>query len=96
MDKRPTKNFRGLSATRSKVFESIAIGGGGEGCHPMVLKYLEDNGFIESVERPIYGNGNSAIDHIPVMVKDYYVPIPVHMEWCEWCSKQFKEQEKTA
>jgi len=71
--------FRGLPKRQSEVFEQIAIGNDG-GHHPKVLQALLDKGLIERGEQQLGG-------WPPMTVYRYWVPIPIHMEWCEWCSE---------
>jgi hypothetical protein len=50
------------------------------------LDRLERRGLVASYDENIYGSGKSPIDSTPARVRRYYVPIPVHITWCAWCS----------
>ena len=83
-----TKRFRGLSARQQDVFEAIATGHDSPPAARSLLDALERKGFIAYETVPMYGPTNAPIDRIPMMVRSYYVPLPIHAEWCEWCSDQ--------
>lgn len=67
-------NFRNLLQEESDVFEQIAINND-MGHPPAVLKRLEVK---QLIVKKVESNG----------MKHYYVPIPIHIEWCQWCSEQ--------
>jgi hypothetical protein len=71
------KRFRDLPKAQSFVFEQIAINNDA-GHHPATLKALMKKGLIEETRER---QGAFSIFR-------YHVPIPIHMEWCNWCSKQ--------
>lgn len=60
------------------AFEQIGIGQDA-GHHPATLAALESKGLIAST-REIEG-------YPPVTIKRYHVPLPLHMQWCAWCSE---------
>jgi len=69
-------DFDSLTAKQREVLGFIAINEDG-GHHPRVLESLVKKGLIvERVEKRSGGLG----------VKRYSVPIPVHVQWCEYCS----------
>ena len=84
------ERFRNLSETQAKAFELIAINQDG-GHHPRTLEALEKKGLITKHEVQTYGKGNSPIDRIPMIIYRYSVPLAVHIEWCEWISKEEEE-----
>ena len=78
--------YKGLTDKQLEVLTSIAFGGTGSFCHPKTLEVLERQGLIESYEKAIYGKGNTPIDRLPVMIKEYSMPISEHIKFCIWCS----------
>lgn len=71
------KTFRNLTPAQSRVFEQIAIGND-RGHNYRIINRLFAAGLIDREE-----------------VRDgyfhtwrYFVPLPLHMEWCQWCSEQ--------
>jgi len=81
-----TKYYEGLSKQQFEALTSIAFGGDGGYFHPKTLESLEGRGLIEGYKKTIYGKGSSVIDRLPLIVKAYYMPIPEHFKFCEWCS----------
>lgn len=73
------KRFRDLTRAQEAAFECIALNGQPQ-CAPRTLKALEDAGLIAKDVHQLDG-------WPPVWVNVWYVPIRVHMEWCQWCSK---------
>jgi len=69
------KRFRGLPKKQVEVFEQIAVGNDG-GHHPATLGALQRKGLISFREKRFFGT----------VVQAPYVPIPIHVEWCEWCA----------
>ena len=63
-----------------RVFEQIAIAQD-VGHHPATLAVLERKGLITSKTE----NGRQG--SLPVTIKRYHVPLPLHMQWCAWCSE---------
>ena len=78
-------NFEGLNNKQQQVFSMIAINQDG-GHHPKVVSSLLRNGFVEATEE--------IVGFPPVAVKRYFVPIPVHIRWCEWCSEHCAGEEE--
>ena len=70
-----TKRFRGLPKKQAEVFEQIVVGNDG-GHHPATLEALKRKGLIGFAPKVFFG----------IVVQAPYVPIPIHMEWCEWCA----------
>ena len=76
-----------LTPAQKVVLGDIAIGD--DFGHPSrVIAALIKKGLIEAEETKVYGHGNSPIARTPVIVTRYYVPLPVHIAWAEWCSTQ--------
>jgi hypothetical protein len=79
--------FDTLNDKQRTVLGMIAINQDG-GHHPATLKCLEDLGLIEPY------NDEFLISRFGIMkVKRYLVPLPVHINWCEWCAENCPEEE---
>jgi hypothetical protein len=78
-----TKNFAGLTDKQAAVFEQIAVSNDA-GHNPRTLESLERKGFIER-----YGVNDGAFT-----IFHYFVPIPIHMEWCQWCTDTLGEEDE--
>ena len=76
------KRFRGLRGKQRECFELIAIGRVTRH-HPRTLAVLAKKELIkfETKTIPLPGLGTLVID-AP------YVPIHIHIEWCEWCAEK--------
>ena len=72
----------GCTKAQIAAFEQICIGQKPVG--PVHLfDRLEKKGLIEKKERIL------CYDRFgPVFVPEYSVPIPIHMQWCQWASEQ--------
>lgn len=78
--------FTELTKRQLGVFEQIATGN--DKGHPQrTLDSLERRGYIGSELQYLSG-------FPPVAVCRYYVPIPVHMEWCKWCAERLEKEER--
>lgn len=81
----PTINFGVLSPQQRDVIDQI-------GCnidighHPRTLDSLERMGLIESFNEVLGGR-------FPIRVKRYEMPLWVHIQWCEWCSREVTGQQ---
>ena len=67
----------GLSRAEISAFEAIAIN-----CRPNCSK--------RTIEK-LLAHGAIAIireDLPPSVFANYYVPLPVHIQWCEWAEKR--------
>ena len=80
------KRYKGLAEGQFDALSSIAFGNDGAHCHPKTLEALAKKGLIVEYEKKIYGKGTSPLDSIPLVVKAYYMPIPEHIEFCQWCA----------
>jgi hypothetical protein len=80
------RRFRGLTKHQEGVLGWIAIGID-TGHHPATLKALLDRGLIiRLIDRPV-GQDAFGVISIP----QYEVPIPIHVEWCQWCDDNTPE-----
>jgi predicted thioredoxin/glutaredoxin len=78
--------FRNLTAVQERAFEHIAINSHAAVAHsPAVLRRLEEKGLLV---------GRDVVEGKPPVTftyRVYEVPIPVHMEWCQWCERYAEE-----
>jgi len=70
-------NFRNLPDAQAQVFEQIAVNNDA-GHHPATVKALLKKGLIEQT-----GERQGLLT-----VFRYHVPMPIHIEWCQWCAEQ--------
>lgn len=79
--------FDTLTEKERKVLGLIAINQDG-GHSPVILIKLLKLGLIESHRDPFltrrFGLRN---------VNRYRMPMPIHLNWCEWCSENITEEE---
>jgi hypothetical protein len=78
MSSKPAKTFRGLPFAQAEVFEQICVNLD-TGHNARTLAALVKKGLITERIQRLSGSP-------PVDIKRYSVPLPIHMEWCEWCS----------
>lgn len=74
------KTFRNLPKTQADVFEQIAVNNDG-GHHPKTVASLLKKGLIGVTRECLRGSPS-------VVIERYFVPTPIHIEWCNWCSDQ--------
>lgn len=78
------KRFRGLTEAQERVLGLIAMGMDGLH-HRGTTRALEKRGLIVSrIEETATRIGL-------VRVRRWSVPLPIHMEWCEWCATDSQE-----
>ena len=85
-------DFDALTENQRHVLGCVAMGQDGGHARASLLS-LEKRGLIAGEDVEMRGNGRSPIDRIPMKVRRYYVPIPVRIQWCEWCSEHCEEVE---
>lgn len=73
---------KGLSKAQREAFEQIAISQPPRATHKTLIS-MRQKGLIDYVDREI---GRDALGKI--VVPEWFVPLPIHMQWCEWCSEQ--------
>lgn len=78
------KRFRGLTEAQSAAFGIIATGGH-PFAHPRTLAALERGGLIEGHAATIAPPPGKPA-WLAIKVRQYTVPVAVHMEWCAWCA----------
>lgn len=73
-------DFSRLTEKQREVLGAIAINEDGGHAESTLLS-LEKRGLIVWEMVPMGG-------HPPMNIRRWYMPLPVHIEWCEWCSQQ--------
>ena len=74
----------GFTRSQQEAFEQIGAGNSTAArCHPKSVKFLLDHGMIEYVGMKTLGRDCLGLIQVP----EYEVPLPIHMEWCKWCSE---------
>lgn len=72
---------KGLTEAQQRAFENIAIGQS-PGCKWPTIDALLKAGVIER------GPSETRRDAMGVYeIPSFVVPLPIHMQWCEWCSQ---------
>ena len=66
-----------------EVFDQIGAGIAKPPASRKTFEALEKKGLIEA-QRDVIGHDRFG----PIINTFWYVPIPVHIQWCEWCSEQ--------
>ncbi len=77
-------NFGRLTEKQQQVLGLIAMNEDA-GHHPQVLKSLVNKGLIEAYKEDSHDRYGKLV------ITKYRMPLPVHIEWCNWCSKQYEE-----
>ena len=86
------ERFRGLPQKQHDAFEQIAVGND-RGHHNRTLAALERKGLIVSYREPLGGNLSRRYERIPLIMTHFQVPLPIHMEWCQWCEETTTTEE---
>lgn len=80
---------KGMTKRQREAFEQIATGEALPRAMPITLQRLQTNGLIERGPDKVLGRDALGVISIP----QYYVPLPVHAQWCQWCSEQLTDGE---
>lgn len=68
-----------LTEKQQYVLGCVAIND--DGCHhPATLKKLERLGLIIGRDEHLGGR-------FPMTIRRYEMPLPIHIRWCDWCSR---------
>jgi len=73
----------GMTTAQRRDFERIAIGQSPLGGY-RVLNALKTRGLIKDASPKVVGRDASG----EIVIPQWSVPIPVHMQWCQWASEQ--------
>lgn len=73
----------GMTQAQRRDFELIAINERPLGGH-RTIKALKARGLIKEAPPKVVGRDALGTITIP----QWEVPIPIHMQWCKWCSEQ--------
>lgn len=75
---------QGMTKAEIAAFEAIAINRPPH-CSKQTLERLISRGVIER-----HGKKANFRDGLPSIITDFYVPLPVHIQWCEWASERYR------
>jgi hypothetical protein len=78
-------DFDALTPAQQKAAGLVAINRDLD-ANPRVLARLAELGAVKCYEENQGG-------HPPLIVKRYLMPLPVHIAWCEWCSRQHESED---
>lgn len=81
----------GMTKAQRRDFELIAISQRPRGGH-MTLKALKARGLIEDAPPVVVGRDRFG----DIVLPDWFIPLPVHRQWCQWCSEQDDPGEELA
>ena len=74
----------GRTPAQRRVLDAIGCGDNSPHMSPIIREImLRDGLIVELGPRLIFGPSNSPIDRIPVKIRQFEMPIPVHMQWCD-------------
>lgn len=73
---------KGMTKAQISAFEMIAIGENPMVGEKTIAKLLERGVIVQGPDRIF----QTALG--PLHCKQYEIPIPIHMQWCEWASEQ--------
>jgi hypothetical protein len=74
----------GLSRAERNAFEAIAINLKPK-CSARTIQRLLERGLIAKQEKSVHFSDGLP----PLVVDDFYVPLPVHLQWCEWGAERY-------
>lgn len=78
----------GRSQRQVEIFEAIAVNLEPP-FSPRSLRALLDAGLVEQVGVRVLGRDAFGAIKVPV----YAVPLPVHYQWCQWCSENVGDED---
>lgn len=81
MTKNWTKIFNSMTVAQREAACRIGFGEDQVGTADVTLKFLEKKGILESSQSILPGR-------LPVRITKYYMPIHVHINFCEWLAEQ--------
>lgn len=73
----------GMTPAQRRDFELVAINEPPRGGH-LTIKALERRGLIVETEPKILGRDAFG----EIKIRQWYVPMPLHIQWCKWASEQ--------
>jgi hypothetical protein len=75
----------GMTRAEINAFEAIAINLKPD-CAKKTLERLLERGVIKKHEKTVFFR-----DGLPPQIEtDFYVPLPIHYQWCEWASEKYR------
>jgi hypothetical protein len=73
---------KGMTKAQIAAFERIAVNEPNGANHQTLVK-LRERGLIDYETDVV---GRDALG--PISVPRWFVPLPIHAQWCEWCSQE--------
>lgn len=80
----------GMTKAQKKAFEMIATGRD-YGLHASSVDALVAAGLVLRLRDQIIGRDAFGAISVP----RYEVPLPVHMQWCQWCAENVEDFDAT-
>lgn len=77
---------KGMTKAQRAAFEQITINERPTASHKTLLA-LRNAGLIDYRDKVV---GRDALGLITV--PEWFVPLPVHIQWCEWCSENVSDE----
>lgn len=90
MESRTKHPCAGMTRFQRAVFERIAINDPPAFQHVKALQALLDKGLIGRGPDRVLGRDRFG----EIKVPDYFVPLPIHYQWCRWASEQPDVEEE--
>ena len=87
MSQRAEHPCKGMTKAQIAAFERIAINQPHDATHKTLIA-LRQRGVIDYEDQVV---GRDALGKI--VVPRWFVPLPVHAQWCEWCGKHSADGE---
>jgi hypothetical protein len=78
-----------LSKATRDCFEQIATGNALPRSSKRAFEILSALGLIQQLEDKVLGRDVFGL----IVIPQYQVPIPIHAQFCQWASENFKEED---
>jgi hypothetical protein len=75
----------GMTQAETKAFEAIAINLKPRCSRKTLARLLARGVIMKKDNRVAFRDGLP-----PSNVEEYYVPLPIHMQWCEWAGQRHR------
>jgi hypothetical protein len=74
-----------MTKAETQAFEAIAINLKPRCSRKTLARLLERGVIMKDEKRVAFRDGLP-----PSVVDEYYVPLPIHIRWCEWASHRYQ------
>jgi hypothetical protein len=75
----------GMKSSEKAAFEAIAINQPPR-CSKRTIDALLERGVIAKLEKPMRFRDGLP----PLLIDEFYVPLPIHIQWCEWAYRKYQ------